>query len=106
MNATRYAKRPPRRNVKMSVCHIWFGVARSNLRGRDMFRFGSFFSFTAGISSAACSARRTDSGLACRKNIRRSTCEIRRTPCCGSAAFNATICACTGPAISVPWPRR
>ena len=53
MNPIRYDCLPPRRKVKMSLCHIWFGVERSKKRGRTMF-FSLFF--LVGVSfSSLCS---------------------------------------------------
>jgi hypothetical protein len=79
----------------MSLCHIWFGVDRSNRRGGGVgfLRVGTL----PATRSAAFRCRRTVSGLALRQNIRRRIWEIRRAPCCGSARFNSTILAFTGP---------
>jgi hypothetical protein len=79
----------------MSLCHIWFGVDRSNRRG------GGFGFLRGGTLPATRSAAfrcwRTVSGLACRQNSRRRSCEIRFTPRCGSSRFKAEILSFTGP---------
>ena len=103
MNPIRYANCPVSRNGKMSLCHIWFGVLRSKNRGFDGLRFGFFF--TSGIRFAACSVRRTVSGLAGRKNIRLSNWEIRFTPKAGFASLTATIFVRTA-VVSGPLMRR
>ena len=78
----------------MSLCHIWFGVARSNRRGGGLPLWRSFF--TGCISPAPASSCRTFSGLARIQNHCRSNCEIRRTPCRGSALLSAMIVCRTG----------
>jgi len=78
----------------MSLCHIWFGVDRSNRLGGG---FGFFRAFGCGVASPVCfRCRRTVSGLAFRKNRRRRICEIRLTPCRGSSFFNSVIFSFTG----------
>lgn len=78
----------------MSVCHIWFGVARSKNRGRVRLRRP--FARSLFISPASCSRVRTVSGLPGSQNIRRNTCAIRFTPQLGSAFLSSTIRAVTG----------
>jgi hypothetical protein len=77
----------------MSLCHIWFGVERSNRRG------GGFVFLRTGLLPAARSTAfrcwRTVSGLALRKKNRRRICEIRFTPCRGSCCFSSVIFAWT-----------
>jgi len=90
----RYAYFPPSRKVKMSVCHIWFGVARSKNRGRVRLRRP--FARSLFISPASCNRVRTVSGLPGSQNILRSTWAIRFTPQLGSAFFSSTIRAVTG----------
>jgi len=93
MKATTYAYFPPNRNVKMSLCHIWFGVARSKNRGRVR-----FLRALGGLSiiSASWSVRRTVSALACRKNRRFSESDIRFTPYQRWLRFSSTIFSMTG----------
>jgi len=90
----RYAYFPPSRKVKMSVCHIWFGVARSKNRGRVRLRRP--FARSLFISPASCNRVRTVSGLPGSQNIRRSTWAILFTPQLGSAFLSSTIRAVTG----------
>ena len=89
----------------MSLCHIWFGVERSNRRGGGFPLWRGFL--TGCISPWPASSCRTLSGLARIQNHRRSNCEIRRTPRRGSAFLSATIFSRTG-AGNVPGagPRR
>ena len=77
----------------MSVCHIWFGVDRSNRRGGTLIFRRAFF-FSAIIPTCA-SCSRTVEGLAFIQNSRRSTWEMRRTPWRGSSRLSATIFSCT-----------
>lgn len=72
----------------MSVCQSWFGVLRSKNRGLGGLLFGFFF----GGSTSPSSFRvlRTVSGLAFRKNIRLSRCEIRLLPYSGCFFFRST----------------
>jgi len=88
MNATTYAYLPPSLNVNRSLCHIWLGVARSKKRGRVRLRraFGG-----RSINPASCKRRRTVSGLAGRKNSRRSVLAIRFTPYQRFARFSWMI---------------
>ena len=62
---------PPNRKQKMSLCHIWLGVARSKKRGLEGLRFGRFGVVV--MSSSLCSVWRTVSGLASIRNQRRNT---------------------------------
>ena len=62
----------------MSLCHIWFGVERSNRRGGTLPLCRGFF--LGAIIPAPVSSCRTVSGLAFNQNMRRKTCEMRRTP--------------------------
>jgi hypothetical protein len=88
--------------VVMSLCHIWFGVARSNRRGAGVGFLRACFGRVA--SPAVLSCWRTVSGLALRQKSRRRICEIRRTPWRGSARFNATIFAPTAAGSFAPAP--
>jgi hypothetical protein len=81
----------------ISLCHIWFGVARSNRRGGTLPLWRGFF--LGVISPAPANSWRTVSGLAFSQNNRRNTCEMRRTPCCGSSRLSATIFCRTGAGI-------
>ena len=100
MNATRCAYFPPNRNVKISLCHIWFGVARSKNRGLPGFRCR--FPFGGSISDSAARVLRTVDGLAGSKNQRFSTSAIRLTPHHGLARFNSTIFRWTADAALTP----
>jgi len=79
----------------MSVCHSSLGAARSNRRCGGV---GFLRAFGAGNAAkpADFNCRRTVSGLAFRKNSRRSICEMRRTPCVGLERLSETIFALTG----------
>jgi hypothetical protein len=77
----------------MSVCHIWFGVARSKYRGLTKLRRAFARSF---MRSASCSVFLTVSGLASRKNQRRRPSAIRFTPKKGLIFFISTIFSITG----------
>ena len=71
MNPIRYAFLPPSRNVKMSLCHIWLGVARSKKRG---FLAGLRLGLRRGFCSSAsrCNVRRTVSALTGKNKTRRN----------------------------------
>jgi len=86
----------------MSLCHIWFGVARSKNRGRVRLRRP--FARSLFMSPASCSRVRTVSGLPGSQNIRRNTWAIRFTPQLGSAFLSSTIRAVTGSG-NFFWPR-
>ena len=73
----------------MSLCHIWFGVARSNRRGGGLIVRWRFFG--AVVRPFAFNCWRTVSGLAFSQKNRRSTCEMRRTPWPGSSRLSARI---------------
>jgi hypothetical protein len=77
----------------MSVCHIWFGVARSKYRGLTKLRRAFARSF---MRSASWSVFLTVSGLASRKNQRRRPSAIRLTPKKGLILFISTILSITG----------
>ena len=80
----------------MSLCHIWFGVDRSNRRAGGC---GFFRAFGLGVASPVrFRCWRTVSGLAFRKKTRRRICEIRFTPWRGSSRFSSAILSLTGPA--------
>jgi len=83
----------------MSLCHIWFGVARSKCRGRTRLRRAFARS---SIRSAAWSVLRTVSGLASRKNHRRKPSAIRFTPKKGFPRFSSTIFSTTAPGSRHP----
>jgi len=79
----------------MSLCHIWFGVERSNRRGGGC---GFFRAFGGGaVSPVAFRCWRTVSGLAFRQNSRRRICEIRLAPCRGFSRLSAVIFSWTAP---------
>jgi hypothetical protein len=84
----------------MSLCHIWFGVARSNERGLLTLR--CFFPLGGLINDSAASVLRTIDGLAGNKNHRFKTSAIRRTPHHGLARFNSTIFRWTADAALTP----
>jgi hypothetical protein len=84
----------------MSLCHIWFGVARSKKRGFVMFR--RVFPFGGSINDSAASVLRTVDGLAGNKNQRFMTSAIRLTPHHGFARFNSTIFRWTADAALTP----
>ena len=86
-----YAVLPRIGKYVMSLCHIWFGVERSNRRG-GTFGFVRCFGRSL-VSPVACRCCRTVSGLAFKQNQRRRICEIRLAPCCGSACFSSVIFA-------------
>jgi hypothetical protein len=77
--------------MKMSLCHIWFGVLRSKSRGLAGFFFG--LGFLDVISSVRCRVLRTVSGLAGRWKIRRKVCAMRLTPKAGWLRFSLAISA-------------
>jgi len=78
----------------MSLCHIWFGVARSKKRGFGSFRV-RLFAVGGLISFASCRTVRTFSGDAFKKKNLFKMSDIRRIPCVGSVSFNSTIFAST-----------
>jgi hypothetical protein len=71
----------------MSVCHSWFGVARSKKRGRVIFRTFFFFFVGGSIRPSSCRRLRTVSGLADKQNQRFSTSLIRWIPKLGCSFF-------------------
>ena len=95
-----YAVLPRMGKYVMSLCHIWFGVERSNRRG-GAFGFRRTFGRNL-VSPVACRCWRTVSGLAFRKNQRRRICAIRFAPRCGSACFSSVIFAWTATGSFVP----
>jgi hypothetical protein len=77
----------------MSLCHIWFGVERSNRRGGG-------FGLRRGLGGRAvnpvalrCSL--TVEGLALRQKNRRRICEMLFAPCRGSSRLSSVIFART-----------
>lgn len=80
---------PPSLKGKMSLCHIWLGVARSKKRGFDGLP-GVFF-FAGVMSFSRCSVRRTVSALAGRWKILRRVCAMRRIPNDGCFLLSAAI---------------
>ena len=87
----------------MSLCHIWFGVERSNRRSGAL---GFLRAFAFGSTRAArfrCFL--TCFGLAFRKKNRRSICERRFAPCPGFSRFKKRIFSLTdGGSLDPPGP--
>ena len=78
----------------MSLCHIWFGVERSNRRSGA---FGFLRAFAFGSTRAALfRCLLTCVGLAFRKKNRRRICDSRFGPCAGFSRFSAMIFSLTG----------
>jgi hypothetical protein len=102
MNPMMYAVLPRMGKYVISLCHIWFGVERSNRRGGG---FGDLRAFGGGaVRPVAFRCWRTVSGLALRKNSRRRICEMRFAPCRGSSLFSCVILACTAAGSFAPPP--
>src|SRR5208337_1133366 len=79
---------PPRRKVKISVCHIWLGVERSKKRGWGGLRWGLRLGFLSNCCS--CNVRRTVSRLTGRNNTRRRNWLIFLIPISGWRRLSST----------------
>ena len=89
MNPMMYAIFPRMEKYVISLCHIWFGVERSNRRSGCS---RGFRAFALGVASPAfLSSRLTVPGLALMKKIRRRICDSRLPPCRGFSRFSAAI---------------
>jgi len=99
-----YAVWPRMGKYVMSLCHIWFGVERSNRRGGGV---GFLRAFGLGaVNPVSFRCWRTVSGLAFRQKNRLRICEIRLAPCRGSCCFSSVIFLCTAPGnLAFPPPR-